>query len=128
MNVGGWSKDNFENFKFREIIVQLHDCDIFAICETFLRGNDTLFIENYTWVGNNRLNISPNARRGLGGVGAFIKNEFLTKYTFDADKSLEDTLILKLTHRIDYSVIVLFICYLTPDCSTRAVDTDAFLN
>ena len=123
-----WSKDNFENFKFREIIVQLHNCDIFAICETFLRGNDTLFIENYTWVGNNRLNISPNARRGSGGVGAFINNDSLTKYTYDADKRLEDTLILKLTNRIDYSVIVLFICYLPPDCSTRAVDADAFLN
>ena len=74
------------------------------------------------------MNISPNARRGSGGVGAFIKNEFLTKYTFDANKSLEDTLILKLTHRIDNSVIFLFICYLPPDCSTRAVDADAFLN
>ena len=29
-------------------LLQLH----FAICETFLRGNETLSIENYTWVGN----------------------------------------------------------------------------
>ena len=86
------------------------------------------FIENYTLVGNNRLNTSPNARRGSGNVGAFIKNEILTKYTFDADKSLEDTLILKLTHRIDYYVIILFIYYLPPDCSTRVVTADAFLN
>ena len=63
-NAGGWSKDNFSNYKLRELVVQLHDCDIFAICETFLRGNETLSIENYTWVGNIRLNVNPNARRG----------------------------------------------------------------
>ena len=109
-NVGGWSKDNFENFMFRELVVQLHECDIFEICETFLRDNDSLFIENFTWAGNNRSSIHPNARRGSGGVGAFIKNEFLSNYTFDADRSLEDILILKLTNRVDGSVIVLFIC------------------
>ena len=92
----------------------------------FLSGNDTLFIENYTWVGNNRLNISPNAPRGSGSVVAFTKNEYLTKYTFDTDKSSEDSLILKLTHRIDNSVMVLFICYLPPDCFTRAAEADDF--
>ena len=110
-----------------ELVVQLHDCDIFAICETFLRGNETLSIENYTWVGNIRLNINPNARRGSGGVGTFIKNEFLTKYTCVTDKSMEDTLILKFTHRIDSSVLVLFMLFAT-DCSTRAVDADVVFN
>ena len=112
-NVGGWSNDNFDNYRFRELVVQLHDCDIFAICETFLRGNETLSIENYTWVGNIRLNINPNARRGSGGVGTFTKNEFLTKYTCVTDKSMEDTLILKFTHRIDSSVLVLFMLFAT---------------
>ena len=109
-------------------MVQIHDCDIFAICETFLRGNETLSIENYTWVGNNRINLNPSARPGSGGVGAFIKNGFLTKYTFEADKSLEDILILKFTNRFDKSAFVLFICYLPPDFSMRAVDGDAFFN
>ena len=32
----------------RELVVQLHECDIFAICETFLRDNDSLFIKKIT--------------------------------------------------------------------------------
>ena len=79
-------------------MVQIHDCDIFAICEIFFT-NETLSFENYTWVGNNRINLNLSALRGSGGVGAFIKNDFLTKYTFEADKSLEDILILKFTNR-----------------------------
>ena len=94
----------------------------------FLRGNGTLSVENYTWVGNNRINLNPSARRGSGGVGAFVKNDFLTKYTFEADKSLEDILILKFTNRFDKSAFVLFIGYPPPDFSTRAVDRDAFFN
>ena len=92
----------------------------------FLRGNETLSIENYTWVGNNRINLNPSARWGSGGVGAFIKNDFLTKYTFEADKSLEDILILKFTNRLDK--FVLCIGYLPPDFSTKAVNRDAFFN
>ena len=61
-------------------------------------------------------------------MGEFIKNDFLTKYTFEADKSLEDILILKFTNRFDKSAFVLFIGYLPPDFSTRAVDGDAFFN
>ena len=61
-----------------------------------------------------------------GAREALIKKDFLTKYTFAADKSLEDIPILKFTNRFDKSVFVLIIGYLLPDFSTRAVDGDAF--
>ena len=63
-----------ENFEFRQHVVNIFNCDIFAVCETFLRGTETLNLTDYTWFGQNRThNMSPNARRGSGGVGFFCQ-------------------------------------------------------
>ena len=50
-------------------------CDIFTVCETFLKGSQEPKIDGFTWIGNNRGNLHANAHRGSGGVGAFLKNE-----------------------------------------------------
>ena len=36
------------------------DCDIFAVCETFLRND--INVSDYIWSGHNRSNIHSNAR------------------------------------------------------------------
>ena len=37
-----------EKFEFRPQVVNLFDCDIFALCETFLRGAEPLTLTGYT--------------------------------------------------------------------------------
>ena len=110
-------------------MVNLFDCDIFAVCETFLRGSETLNLSDYTWVGQNRnTNISPNARRGSGGVGVFIKNEFLVNYDLSVDRSLDDVVFVKLTSKQDNTSLTVCVCYLPPEHSSRHMDVDSFFS
>ena len=110
-------------------MVNLFDCDIFAVCETFLRGSETLNLSDYTWVGQNRnTNISPNARRGSGGVGVFIKNEFLVNYDLSVDRSLDDVVFVKLTSKQDNTSLTVCVCYLPPEHSWRHMDVDSFFS
>ena len=48
------------------------ELDLIGVCETFLRGNNELQLDGYTWLGNNRKALSKRAIRGSGGVGLFI--------------------------------------------------------
>ena len=63
-NVGGWSQVDPENYERRQNVVNIFDCDLFAVCEMFLLGTETLSLFGYTWFGPNRnTNIRSNARR-----------------------------------------------------------------
>ena len=47
------ANDN-DNFTFRENVILVNDCDLFAVCETFLSNNELLSLNGYMWVENNR--------------------------------------------------------------------------
>ena len=38
-NLDGWSLSNDENTSLRKNVINAFDCDIFAVCETFLRAD-----------------------------------------------------------------------------------------
>ena len=66
----GFNNVNRIKFKVTEIGSLLKDehIDVFGITETFLKPHDTVSIEEYTWIGKNRVH------KGGGGIGFFVSN------------------------------------------------------
>ena len=103
----------------------MNNCDIFAVCETFLSHNSDLELNGYKWVGNNRKIRHEKAKRGSGGVGMFIKMSFLNKFRYCIlDDTYDDILWVKFWNA-DSSFCVC-VCYLPPDGSTRTNDAEEF--
>lgn len=127
LNVGGWSLIESENSYFRRKIVESLDFDIFCVNETFLRKEDSIIVNGYTFYSNNRTNIHRNAKRGSGGVGIFVKNELMSLYNVSIlDATVEDILWLKFSSENCAENIVICACYLPPSESTRVNDPDIF--
>ena len=129
-NVGGWAQYN-DSKEFLEGTVLSINSDIICITETFLKHDNKLDLNGYTWFGNNRQQLSEKAKRGSGGVGAFINNDVLKYYQCEIlDDSYEDILWLKLHDKqnSDDNNVILCICYLPPEGSSRFVDPDDFYN
>jgi len=110
-------------------VLQNSDCDVFAVCETFLRGNEEPKVNGYTWYGNNRTSTHRNAVRGSGGVGVFVKSELLDEYDITPlDKSVEDILWIQLKCKSSNLSMCLAVCYLPPNESSRPIDQEMFFN
>ena len=88
--------------------------DIIALCETFLTEDNIIDIENYSWFGNNILNIDKRATRGSGGVGILVKNEICNNYHIQKlDASFEGILWLKFVDKkmkVETVKICFFVC------------------
>ncbi|VDI47596.1 Hypothetical predicted protein [Mytilus galloprovincialis] len=107
------------------VIVEV--CDVLALTETFLRGDERLNIPGYTFFGHNRKILHRNATRGSAGVGLLVKNEICNFYDVDIlDIEIEGIQWIKFkTKSTDISVIVA-VCYLPPADSSRAMDSDLY--
>ncbi|XP_071102383.1 uncharacterized protein [Haliotis cracherodii] len=106
------------------------ECDIFGVCETFLKNGSKLNVDGFTWYGNNRKNINKRAKRGSGGVGVFVKKTLTSDFIVEVlDDSDEDILFIKLSSQknTDFN-LVLCVCYLPPSCSSRTRDSERFFD
>ena len=122
-----WLVCNDENTSFRKNVINALDCDIFAVCETFLRNDINISFSDYKWYGHNRSNIHSNARRGSGGVGCFVKRSLLERFEIViANNTVEDILWLKIKSLVSNESVYLCICYLPPENSSRQVDAEQF--
>ena len=61
-------------------MLQSLQADIISVCETHLRGSDSVSLSGYIWFGHNRQELHRNAPKGSGGVGIFLKNCLLELY------------------------------------------------
>ena len=130
-NVNGMSYSNDFNsaWIFKSLAIQQLDMDIICLCETFLKGKDTVMIDGYTWIGHNRLNISASARRGSGGVGMLINDRLKASFTWDIiDSEYEDILWVKFTSKVDFTSLLVCVCYLPLYSTSRAVDMHSFFD
>ena len=110
-------------------MIQSLDLDLIGICETFLRGKDELHLDGYTWLGNNRKELSKRAIRGSGGVGLFIRDSLLLNYCVSViDSKTEGILWALLLNRYDNQSITVCICYLPPSNSSRGDISLEFFN
>ena len=67
-NCRGWSLKDNDNARFRKRVLEYSQCDILALTETFLRGEERLNIQGYVFFGHNRTAFHKNATRGSAGV------------------------------------------------------------
>ena len=90
--------------------------DIIFHIETHLRLKEDIDVENYAWIGHNRLKLSPRARRGFGGLGILIRNNVLREFDYSLlDCSHEDILWVELKHHNCKEITIkLCSCYLPP--------------
>lgn len=126
-NCRGWSTRRNDNSTFRKLVLEHSNCDILAICESFLREEEQLCVPGYKWLGHNRTNLHRNAVRGSGGVGAFIRSELFNSFDIEIiDKSVEGILWIYFNCKYSDLTFSLGICYLPPSISTRLNDQEKF--
>ena len=117
-NVAGWGKG--VNSTFRKSVIHNCNLDIVCLCEYHLMHDEVLSIEGYTWFGHNRLLISPNARKGSGGVGILVKEQLAQHFSIEIiDNEFEGILWLQFIGLDTIESFCLYVCYLPPSNSTR---------
>ena len=123
--MNGWTVLNCE---LRTNMIKYCNCDIMCLCETHLKNDETIAIDGYKWIGNNRHNLHVNARKGSGGVGFLIKEILLNKIEIlCVDKSIDGVVKLLLHHKLNGYNLILFGCYVPPENSSRGrVSHDIF--
>ena len=106
-------------------VVLSHDCEIFALCETFLSDDAVLEFNGYKWIGSNRKSRHIKAKRGSGGVGMFVKMTVLNHFQYCIlDDTHDDILWVKFWN--ESTSFCICVCYLPPDGSTRQNDAEEF--
>ena len=127
-NCRGWSIKTNDNSTFRKKVLEYSYCDILAICETFLRGNEFLSIDGFRFYGQNRQNIHSRANRGSGGVSFLIRNELLNLFDVKViDDDIEGILWLDFESRMAISDnFCVAVCYLPPSETCNPVDPELF--
>ena len=85
-NVQGWTNSDKGEIgrsvrpnDIKAKVIAVLQPDILAITETWLQGNESVKVDNYRWIGNNRKQCHSRAMRGSGGVGLLVNNKVFTK-------------------------------------------------
>ncbi len=100
-----------------------------CVCETFLRDDQTISVEGYSWYGNNRKSISKRALRVSGGVGVLVKQSLLDQYTVvTLSDEYDGILWLKLLNRQNGRQVGICICYFPPIGSSRGNKSPEFFD
>ena len=98
-----------------------------ALSETFLRGNERLNIDGYVFYGHNRENLHRNATRGSAGIGILVKRDILESFTIQIlDIEFEGIMWIKFQSKFSDLIFMLAVCYLPPNESSRALDSDLY--
>lgn len=120
-NLNGWYTNRVESVEFMKEAILAANCDIVALCETHLRNDAVVEVPGFTWFGQNRKTLAPNAVRGSGGVGFLVKNTLLAHFLASVlDSTFEGILWIKLQHRVDQDLCLhMCLCYLPPENTTR---------
>ena len=127
-NIRGYSLRDESSRVFRDDNIHSVDYDILALCETFLRDDQVIELDNYKWIGHNRLHLAQNAARGSGGVGLLVKAKLLEMFTCTViDKTFEGILWTKFKHKLDDDIqFNMCACYLPPESSSRGDSQQEF--
>ena len=115
LNVAGCT---VSNNTLRSKILEHLNFDIISVNETHLKSSDTLTLERYQFLKHNRQETHRDAPKGSGGVGLFIKSEFLNDlYISVVDNTYDGILGISLIHKQSEYNIIVFTVYLSPENS-----------
>ena len=81
------------------------------------------------WYGNNRQYVHVNAPTASGGVGILVGDKLAEHYVVsEVDKSYNDILVMKFTHKISEFTFLVVSAYLPPETSPWGRDAASFYN
>ncbi|CAC5387862.1 unnamed protein product [Mytilus coruscus] len=125
LNVAGLTR---ENCQLRSKILKSIECNIIAISETHLAGQDEINVTGYTWLGFNRTNIHRNAPKASGRVGILLSSWLLKYFNVSKiDNTFEGILGVKFENWSKDSEFILYSCYLPPENFSIGRDAQSFL-
>ena len=111
------------------MILRNSDCDLISINESWLKSDDDLNIEGFTWLDHRRKTLNRRARIGSGGVGFLIKSELYRDYTVElTDKAYEGILAITLTNKHTDYKFAFITAYLPPVNSIYGRDSIQFFS
>ena len=112
----------------RSEVIDFYKPDIMTLVETWLKGDEEVVVEGYKWFGHNRKHLHRNAVRGSGGVGVLVREEVLKHYQVEIlDAEVEDMLWVKLNPGEEEQWLVLAVCYVPPESSSRGRSSEGYL-
>ena len=99
------------------------------MCETHLKNDQNIKLDNYIYYGHSRFKTHVKAKRCFGGVGIFISLRLFEYYLVNViDKSVDGILGIHLENKIFHTCIIIFVCYLPPETSPWGRNAIEFLD
>ena len=100
-----------------------------GLAETHLVDDQEITLPGFKWFGHNRLELHRRAQSGSGGVGFLIRDNFADLYNISVlDKTVDGMMWLKAVSRILSFTLIICVCYLPPDGSSRNVNAEEFMD
>ena len=127
----GWNCNSWGREKKGDKALLLSNTNASAIllCETWLRGEDQIEVENYVFYGNNRAMLHTAACVGSGGVAILINKDTLKYFkVVCVDSTYDSVLLVKLNHVESDTNIALISCYVPPDNSRHGLGGKAIFD
>ena len=125
-NLNGWTVSNTE---LKEGIIKATNSDVVCLCETHLKNNDKITLQDYIFYGHNRQTIHSKARKGSGGVGICIKNSIRDMFDISViSETYEGILVVGLHHRVSEFNVTIVLTYLPPESSNWGRDCETFFS
>lgn len=128
LNINGFHEQSKD---LKAEIINSINADIMCITETKLINDDKIDLSEYgySFYGLNRKELHRHAPTGSGGVGILLKSDILTEFNVEVlDSSFDGILLLSLTNKISEFNVLIYVCYLPPENSTRGRDASSFFN
>ncbi len=124
-NIRGWTVNN--NIIRKTLIYHLNS-DILCVQETHLKDGDTINIYKYKFYRHNRLITHTNAPKTFGGIGIFVKFDFLDSYSVNTiDQCVEGIQIIQFKDKVSGFTFIVGNCYLAPYNSIYGnISTESF--
>ena len=100
-----------------------------GLAETHLVDDQEITLPGFKWFGHNRLELHRRAQSGSGGVGFLIRDNFADLYNISVlDKTVDGMMWLKAVSRILSFTLIICVCYLPPEGSSRNVNAEEFMD
>ena len=117
-----------DEYDMRLAVIGFYSPDVVCVVESWLKREDEAVVEGYKWFWNDRKHLHKNAVRESGGVGILVENEVLKPCMVGIlNTSVEDVLLVQFSWGSEEQALVLAVCYVPPESSSRGNSAEGTL-
>jgi len=126
-NVCGWlggggeqMERRVQEHEMRAEVIDYYKPDVLALAETWLKRDEVINVQGYKCFVHNRKQLNKKAKRGSGGVGVLIRDDFLYRYTVEViDSDVEVAMWVKMcSTQGEEARLLIAVCYIPPEASS----------